>query len=77
MFEDAPVVIHDDGHPERSLIIGTSDRDRLLLCVYIESEEEIRIISAHRLAKREKKNHEEGTSAVKAVSGAAVARLTP
>jgi uncharacterized DUF497 family protein len=62
VFEDALAVVHvDDMHPERSLIVGTSDRGSLLLCVHIESEEEIRIISARCLTKREKKNYEEGT----------------
>jgi len=62
VFEDALAVVHaDDVHPERSLIVGTSDRNRLLLCGHTESEEEIRIISARRLTRREKKNYEEGT----------------
>ena len=62
LFADPLAVVHpDDAHPERSLIVGTSSQGRLLLCVHIESEEEIRIISARRLTKHERRDYEEGT----------------
>ncbi len=68
-FEDAATVFDhelavvqpDDEHPEvRSIIVGTSRGGRLLVCVHVESEEEIRIISARRTTKRERRDHEEG-----------------
>ena len=61
MFDDPFAVVHpDDVHPERELIVGTSKRSRLLLCVYVEfQEDEIRIISARRLTKKENTDYEE------------------
>ena len=61
VFEDPLAVVHpDDVHPERSLIVGMSKQSRVLLCVYVESEEDdVRMISARRLTKKERTDYEE------------------
>ncbi len=62
VFDDPIAIVHpDDVHPERSVIIGTSVQARVLLCVHVELEEdEIRIISARGLTRKERRDHEEG-----------------
>jgi uncharacterized DUF497 family protein len=53
------LVTGDPVHAERSLIIGESVRQRLLLTVFIErAEDEIRLISARRATNRERRNYE-------------------
>jgi uncharacterized protein len=69
-FEEAATVFSDplaktapDTHPDedRLITIGTSEGQRLLLVVHFERhEDEIRIISARPLTKRERKDYEEG-----------------
>ena len=48
-------------HPERGIIIGTSDAQRLLFVVHIEILEEdlIRIISARKADREERRRYEE------------------
>lgn len=71
-FEEARAVfydvnarlIHDDEHSEdeeRFVILGFSDKFRLLLVVhcYREEEEVIRIISARKASRHERKQYEE------------------
>ena len=49
---------HSDEEP-REIIVGHSDKNRLLLVAYTERQDRIRIISARRATKQERKNHEE------------------
>ena len=44
----------------RFLIIGESDRQRLLIVSYIERDDKIRIISARELTAQERRNYEHG-----------------
>jgi len=56
----APMV-EDALDPERAILIGQSEKGRVLLVVFIEqSEDTIRIISARRATSRERKRYEEG-----------------
>jgi uncharacterized DUF497 family protein len=57
-------LIHDDEHSEdeeRFVILGFSDKFQLLLVVYCyrEEEEVIRIISARKASRNERKQYEE------------------
>jgi hypothetical protein len=45
---------------ERFLMLGESDRRRLLVVAHVERGENIRIISARIATKRERQNYEEG-----------------
>ena len=62
VFEDPLAVTHtDDAHAERTIIVGRSMHERLLLCVYVEvAEDTIRIISARRTTNKERRDYEEG-----------------
>jgi uncharacterized protein len=44
----------------RFLIIGESDRQRLLIISYLERDDKIRIISARELTPQERRNYEHG-----------------
>jgi uncharacterized DUF497 family protein len=56
------LAVEDEVDPERTLLIGMSSRQRVLLTVYTEIDEDtIRIISARRATSHERKHHEEGT----------------
>ena len=47
--------------PERAILVGQSERGRVLLTVFVElSEDMIRIISARRATSHERKRYEEG-----------------
>lgn len=66
VFSDPLGVIFDDEeHSQnevREIIIGSSARGRLLLVAFTErSENVVRIISARKATRQERKNHEEGT----------------
>ncbi|MBI2198933.1 MAG: BrnT family toxin [Candidatus Rokubacteria bacterium] len=51
----------DHSHAEERIIrIGRSDRGRLLVTVFTEGGDHIRIISSRRATRREVKSHEEG-----------------
>ena len=52
--------LHSDDE-ERYVILGESDRRRLLVVVFTEREDRIRIISANRATRQERKNYEEET----------------
>ena len=55
------LVIEDAVDPERMLLLGMSERQRLLLVVHVEpSEDTIRLISARRATSHERKRYEEG-----------------
>lgn len=62
VFTDPFALVTDDAaHTERSLIIGESARQRVLLTVFVEQgDEQIRIISARRATSHERKRYEEG-----------------
>jgi uncharacterized DUF497 family protein len=54
------LVTSDRLHVDRSLIIGESLRQRVLLIVFVAlSDEEIRIVSARRATSRERREYEE------------------
>ena len=64
VFEDALARIFDDhahsAEEAREIIIGHSIAGKLLLVCFTEPlEEEVRILSARRVTKREKKDYEE------------------
>lgn len=57
------VVIEDEVHEERTIIIGLSTQQRVLFTVFVEfSEDHVRIISARRATPHERKKYEEGDS---------------
>ncbi|HEX5761043.1 MAG TPA: BrnT family toxin [Thermoanaerobaculia bacterium] len=71
-FEEASTVFRDPlgrivDDPRHSLgerryvLLGLSDRQKLLAVMFTEQEETIRIISARRATRRERKGYEEGT----------------
>ena len=45
---------------DRYVITGSSDRGRLLVVVYAERGRTIRIITAHRATRRERRSYEQG-----------------
>jgi uncharacterized protein len=56
------LAIYDPLHSEeedRFILIGNSHRNRLLVIVHTERAENIRIISARKATKKERKQHEE------------------
>jgi uncharacterized DUF497 family protein len=68
-FEEAATVfgdplalaIEDAVDPERTLLLGTSERLRVLLVVHVElADETIRVISARRATSHERRRYEEG-----------------
>lgn len=55
------LIVEDQRHAERSILIGQSTRQRVLFTVYIEiAEDKVRIISARRATRRERRTYEEG-----------------
>jgi uncharacterized protein len=55
------LAIQDDAEPERTLLLGMSDRRRILLVVHVEIDDStIRIISARRATSHERRRYEEG-----------------
>jgi uncharacterized DUF497 family protein len=56
------LAVEDAVEPERTVLIGMSDRLRVLLTVYVEIDDDtIRIISARRATSHERRRYEEGT----------------
>jgi uncharacterized protein len=56
------LAVSDALHPERDILIGQSERHRILLAVYAEVDDDtIRIISARRATSHERRGYEEGT----------------
>jgi uncharacterized protein len=47
-------------HEDRWITIGTSDRDRVLIVSHTDRDDRIRIISARKATRRERKVYEEG-----------------
>ena len=62
VFADPLAAMLDDAlDPERAILVGESERGRVLLVVFVEqSENAIRTISARRATANERKRHEEG-----------------
>jgi uncharacterized DUF497 family protein len=59
-----PLALHveDLAHSERTLLVGMSERERLLVVVHVELDEEtMRIINARRPSPDERRRYEEGT----------------
>jgi uncharacterized protein len=55
------VIVEDLGHAENARIIGMSGNRRVLLVVFVERDESgVRLISARRATKSERKRYEEG-----------------
>jgi uncharacterized DUF497 family protein len=65
VFGDALARIHDDPHHSeregREIIVGHSTRGRLLLVSFTERSAAIRLISARRATRHERKDYEEAT----------------
>ncbi len=61
VFADPLALAIDDAvDPQRTLLLGMSDRQRLLLVVYAELDEStVRIISARRATSHERRRYEE------------------
>jgi uncharacterized DUF497 family protein len=68
-FEEAATVfgdplalaVEDSLHPERTLLLGASERQRTLLVVHVELDvDTIRLISARRATAYERRRYEEG-----------------
>ena len=61
VFADPLALAIDDAvHPERTLLLGMSDRHRLLLVVHAELDEStLRLISARRATSHERRRYEE------------------
>ena len=61
-FKDPLAMILDDPrHPERFILIGAAQRQRLIFTIYVERDAAlIRIISARRATARERRKYEEG-----------------
>lgn len=56
-------IIDDPDHSvgeQRSILLGQSDRGRLLVVMFTERRDSIRLISARRATPRERRRHEEG-----------------
>ncbi len=64
VFQDTlSITVPDPDHSmeeDRNIIIGLSNRSRLLIVSHIEQGNRIRIISARELTPRERKQYEEG-----------------
>lgn len=55
------LLLEDRLHPERAILIGQSEAARLLFTVYVEIHDDlIRIISARRATRGERRQYEEG-----------------
>ncbi len=55
------IIIEDLGHPENGQIIGESQGSRTLLVVFVERDEDaVRLISARRATRHERRRYEEG-----------------
>lgn len=62
-FDEAAVVEEDPGHyrgETRMRIIGRAETGRVLVVVYVESQEAIRIISARKASPTEEKSYDQG-----------------
>jgi uncharacterized DUF497 family protein len=63
-LDSLSITIDDPDHSQseqRYVIIGYSNRGRLLVVVYVDRGDNIRIISARRATRYERRTYEEGT----------------
>jgi uncharacterized protein len=64
VFADPLARIFDDdahsGDDRREIIVGNSSEPRLLLVAFVETEGGIRLLSARKATRRERKDYEEG-----------------
>lgn len=55
------LIVEDHGHPENARIIGESIAARILLVVFVERNRDVvRLISARRATRHERRRYEEG-----------------
>jgi uncharacterized protein len=55
------LIVGDDLHPDRAVVIGLSNSSRILMTVYVEQiDDVVRLISARRATSHERKRYEEG-----------------
>ena len=61
-FQDSlAMILEEPRYPDRSILIGSSKRRRLILTVFVERDAAvIRIVSARRATVRERRKYEEG-----------------
>jgi uncharacterized protein len=61
-FDPLALIVEDLAHPENARIIGESEAKRILLVVFVEQDEEdtLRLISARRATRHERRRYEEG-----------------
>jgi len=61
-FQDSlAMILEEPRYPDRSILIGSSKRRRLVLTVFVERDAAvIRIVSARRATVRERRKYEEG-----------------
>lgn len=60
-FDPLALVVEDPGNPQNARIIGLSVALRMLLVVFVErGEDALRLISARRATRRERRRYEEG-----------------
>lgn len=61
-FQDPlALVLEEPRYPNRSILIGSSQRQRLILTVFVERDAAvIRIVSARRATVRERRKYEDG-----------------
>jgi uncharacterized DUF497 family protein len=63
-YDPLSITIPDPDHSDdeqRFLLLGMSDRHRLLVVAHIERGDEIRLINARIAGRRERRDYEEGT----------------
>lgn len=60
--DELGMIIRDDAFPERLILLGVSKSSRLLFTVYVDVDDGdvIRIVSARRATRNERRNYEEG-----------------
>jgi uncharacterized DUF497 family protein len=55
-------ITEDEAHPERLILLGQSNRRRLLLVVHVEIDQDtVRLVSARLATRHERRRYEEGT----------------
>lgn len=60
--DELALELTDESHPDRLILIGVSERTRLLFVVHavLEADDVIRIISARKTTRPERRRYEEG-----------------
>jgi uncharacterized DUF497 family protein len=60
-FDPLALIIEDESHPENARIIGESLGARILVVVFVERDRDhVRLISARRATRHERRRYEEG-----------------